>query len=421
MKKFITKKITKDNNEKKEEHSKTPANKERLLSATDSAMRSTKATNLFNSNTKFFQAKNETAREEIKSSYSTYRPQYNNINLSIEKITEITKQRELADKRNKDEMKEFLNEFGINRAKFKSEVEKKIETKTLIKHYEKNSEPYIEDELQIEQMEEQRAKLKREMSLINHTSSRFSSSSTIRKISTFKIDDKRKYSIQTLNIEKQITIKPKIPIKINTSNIKNIDADNKIITNPEEIVVNVKMKNSKFKNKELLFTKWKAKESIPSDLMSVNTDRINDLRNKYSKMLNVKEVDTEKDNYKDYFTPLSAYDSMNFEMFKIPTKEKKMKWNRPLTSYQIVRNNFDPNNLLQQRKTYSKLKYTEMNTLTETVQKNKKNTNLFLQIQEAFSPFDDNVYPKYYLPFSEYGMLARPAEVIEKKKRLKGK
>ena len=70
LKKFMRNKIIKENNPKNRQESKTLLEKERLLSATDSAMRSTNTTNFLNTNTKFFKAKNETAKEEIKSSYS---------------------------------------------------------------------------------------------------------------------------------------------------------------------------------------------------------------------------------------------------------------------------------------------------------------------------------------------------------------
>jgi len=75
---------------------------------------------------------------EIKSSYSTFRPKYDYKNLLIEKNILTAKQKELAEKRNEEEMKEFINEWGISRARYIEEVEKKNETKKLLKLYEKN-------------------------------------------------------------------------------------------------------------------------------------------------------------------------------------------------------------------------------------------------------------------------------------------
>lgn len=75
---------------------------------------------------------------EIKSSYSTLRPRYDYTNLVIEKNSMNMKHKEIAEKRNQEEMKEFINEWGISRARYVEEVEKKNEIKRMLKFYEKN-------------------------------------------------------------------------------------------------------------------------------------------------------------------------------------------------------------------------------------------------------------------------------------------
>jgi len=403
-------------------------------------MRSTNTTNFYNNtltnfHTNHIESKTDSKTEttepseklEIKSSYSTYRPQYNINNLNIEKITEITKQRELAEKRNKEEMKEFLNEFGINRAKFKSEVEKKMETKNLIKFYEKNILETRKEDKSLEEKENilpAQLQEDNEIPVVKRNSSmsaRLSlnaNSLLIRKESIPNLEFKHKKSINPTVIENVVNImKPINPIKINTNNIKNLNEENKIKINPDEVIVNIKTKASQANNRDKIFKLINRKDHIPSDLIGTNFDKVNDLRNKYSKMLNIKEIDDAKDNYKDYFSPLSAYDLANGDVLSVSPYEKKVKPNRPLTSYEFVRKNFDSNNLLEQRKTLSGLKFRDITRWTEKISNNKKNSKLFSQIQEAFLPYEENIYPKYYLPFPDYGMLSRPPDVEEKKKR----
>ena len=93
-----------------------------------------------NSNTNFINnlPYNEIPTREIKSSYSTFRPKFDYSNLQVEKNNIQAKHKELAEKRNKEEMKEFLNEWGMSRAKYLEEIEKKNEIKKLLKFYEKN-------------------------------------------------------------------------------------------------------------------------------------------------------------------------------------------------------------------------------------------------------------------------------------------
>ena len=121
-------------------------NKQRLSSATSSVqMRSTfytanqtmtKFNNFTSQNTPLQPMDLQVdPRREIKSSYSYFRPTFDFPNLVTEKYLIQAKNRELAEKRHQEEMKEYLNEFGMNRARFKEEVEKKYDTKKIINFY----------------------------------------------------------------------------------------------------------------------------------------------------------------------------------------------------------------------------------------------------------------------------------------------
>lgn len=140
----------------------------RLLSAASSiALRTTNYTvNPNSTGNKFFTPTNIPNIEapfdpvrEIKSSYSTLRPKYDYSNLQIEKITLQHKNRELAEKRHQEEVKEFVNQWGISKAVYDEEINKKKDLKLVISHYEKvlnlcNNEQNINNEDEKESIKE---------------------------------------------------------------------------------------------------------------------------------------------------------------------------------------------------------------------------------------------------------------------------
>jgi hypothetical protein len=134
----------------------------RLLSASSSiALRTTNYTN--NTASKFFQPPNipidkvnETKfnpSREIKSSYSYFRPKYETNCMLVEKHFIDAKQKEAAEKRHQEEVKEYVNEWGMAKSFYKEEVEKKQDMKSLINYLE-NHKPKDKRKLYQEQVEE---------------------------------------------------------------------------------------------------------------------------------------------------------------------------------------------------------------------------------------------------------------------------
>lgn len=336
---------------------------------------------------------------EIKSSYSYYRPKYDYSNLVVEKTVMQAKHRELAEKRNQEEMKEFLNEFGISKARFNEEVDKKYDTKRVVKHYEeeyrKEEMSLVEDNLNCEdnQYEE------------NENFQNLKSELRNGEISNENIDDEN-YSYN----------------KVNNCNIKNLGTDNKICANPHEVKVSIKLKEKSINNTKSTWNIFASADKIPSELTVrlKSVDPVFNARQTYSKMLDIKEVDNPKTDYINHYNPMSAYDNSNVQVLSVSPKPGVNKV-RPKTGYEFVRDNFENDNLLKQRKTLNNFKLNDYTRLKDTLIKYNNTGVCFHSLKSAFQPSTEEVqYPKFFLPSSGFGILSRPVEAVGKgKKRVK--
>lgn len=384
------------------------ADKQRLQSATSSiALRSTQYT-ASQTHTKFFTPSNIPVEasfdpvREIKSSYSVFRPKYDYAHLMIEKNSIQAKHKELAEKRNQEEMKEFMNEFGLNKARYKEEAEKKFETQNLINYYENLIKPQQEEVEEKEFVEEKVQEVKKTVFLDGNE----------------KIDSK---DINTLDIAEDNSncrVNPPPIIKVDLNNIKNLGEDNKLNINREEVNINIKLKNAEGLKKESLDAIKNKNEKLPLDVVATvkAIDPVFNSRHTYSQMLDVKEVDNQKSEYKNNYNPLSAFDSANIEVMTLSPVMNKPK-NRPATGYEFVRDNFDGDNLLGQRQTLTNFKQDDYTKLRQTLLKFNNTTVSFRSLKQAFlPPAEDKHYPKFFLPVAGAGLLPRPVDGQPKKR-----
>jgi hypothetical protein len=347
---------------------------------------------------------------EVKSSFSYQRPKYEYSNLMVEKITHQAKNRELAEKRNQEEMKEFMNEFGISRSRFLEEVQKKRETKQVINHYEEKAK--LNQSLKEESDEDELKPVEAKTIFVEDEAS-------LKKLKSLDVN----------NDQTGIA-------KINTNFIKNLGPDYKLKTNSEEIVINIRVKEDLTKDAHSNLSKYNKKfDKIPSEVVSKikSADPIFNARHTYSKMIDVKEIDQPKTEYKKHYKPLSAFDSSNFPKMNINKKDhdyldhensfdkttnsKTFTKLRPSTGYQFVRENFDGGDLLKQRRLLSGFKVEEFNKLKATLIKNKNTTVCFASLRAAFvNPIDNTQYPKFFLPSAGGSLLSRPVDTTTKKR-----
>lgn len=420
---------------------------------------------------------------EIKSSYSTFRPRYDYSNLVVEKTNLAAKQKELAEKRNLEEMKEMLNEWGISRARYVEEVEKKHETQKLLKFYEKNLS-------NLNSMKNLNSELGTINSLANRNLSNFSSPSKKDVVSNKNLLDSPEKMLNEKDMPNQIflqspeknknkniiDINEKQPLKEELSllrleskekseftestekaeskkdiirknnskaenlirtratNLKNLDLNTKklICNKDEKKTINIKFKedSGNAKTRKIIKQMKSTLEKIPTDKVIIMKahDKVFEARHTYGTLLNVREIDNYKDGYKYHVTPLSLYDNLNVDNFKDKrfkaTEENKIEEpKRPSTGFEFLRSRYNKNpdadNFLNQRKNLT------IFNKENAFRSNSKIKNISYNIERIKSAFnppaDDKVYPKFFLPTPGFGLVVRAIDPNAKKKKKRGK
>jgi len=316
---------------------------------------------------------------EIKSSYSTFRPKYDYSNLMIEKNNLAAKQKELAEKRHQEEVKEMLNEWGNSRARYTEEVEKKHETQTLLKFYQKNLSNLNSIKNLNTDLGNMNSLLNKNLSnlsspmkeLVNNKNSFDSPAKEINnnnnidyeianqvflqspeknknkniidinekqifkeEISLMRLDSNEKTEIDKGGAEakhsknkseiiicKNPPAKARNLIRNRATKIKNLDPkSNKVTFNKDQQTIDIKFKEDagSERTKKIIKQMKSTLEKIPTDkviLMKAH-DKVFEARHNYGTLLNVKEIDNYKDGYKYHVTPLSLYDNLNVDNFK---------------------------------------------------------------------------------------------------------
>jgi len=335
-------------------------NNPRVSSANNSiGMRTTYYTDN-NTSTKFYVPQNNSVSEEEK--FDPMKNLYFNI---VDKTVTSAKQKESNEKRHLEEVKEFLNEWGLAKTSYKEHIEKKHDYKEIINFYDEQT-------------------INRET--INNEN--FRKSEIIEDLNTSGIfptgDENVKFK------------------KVYSDCARNIDGYDKVLTNPHEITVYIKAKDDYINNKEMrINNEIRKKEKIPSDMLGyVLFDKSFETRKIYGKLCDLKEIDNAKESNPDY-EPLSAYDNCNI---KLLTKQKIFEENRPMTGYDYVKHNIGKTGYLQLRQTFSAFNSNNVYRLHETLNKSNHNVNMN-QVRNAFlPPVENKNYSKYFLPLPGYGL-----------------
>lgn len=427
---------------------------------------------------------NEIPTREIKSSYSTFRPKFDYTNLQIEKNNIQAKQKELAEKRNKEEMKEFLNEWGMSRAKYLEEIEKKNEIKKLLKFYEKNmpnqgnndyknknydgnlntylnNSPYKDKER--ESRPESPIRNKEDFNDNNDNiipneiflSPKKNNDSVIN--SPIKMNKNNPKGEDNINSDPNIIsielitavvdsenffqerqIKAEEEIKINKNLIRNkakvinLDKKNRITVNKEEKKVEMKFATEGNTNKTISIIKQMKKtlEKIPTDkvILLKAQDKVYETRHNWGNLLNVKEIENYKDGYKHHVTPLSLYDNVNQEKLEELEKMEKLEKvkedkKRPSTGFEFLRSRYNKNNdsdNLLKQRKNLSEFYSEKPFVNE--EKARKMSYNSERVKSAFLlPTEEKKYSRYFLPTPGFGLLIKPVDPFAKKGKTRAK
>ena len=340
-------------------------------------------------------------RKEIKSAYSFNRPEYELAHLKIEKEIIEAKNIEMREKRSQEEIKKFMDEAAVAKAKYKEKREIKFNIDNIVKEYEKtfkidkNAEQLIDEQMKIELNDKdskidefKSVNLSYKKPLVVHTS----------KIGSFSIDDKVKGNkiFTGLNREKDSKIvelkkiSSKYPNcfsninnKVIYSKIENRNAllsrkqrelktDNvnkgltvqqnnnikELISENQEKIIKLSLKSSKSELFDKIKKDQKQSLKIKYDTVAFNlvSDPILRSRIQSAKICDVKEIAPKKMDYVQYYIPLSAFDEINYKSYTGKFYRSRQKYNRPKTASEFAIRNYKQyeNNYLALRRDMTK-------------------------------------------------------------------
>ena len=354
-------------------------------------------------------------RKEIKSAYSYNRPDYQLVQLKIEKKIMESKNIELREKRNQEEIKKFMDEAAMAKAKFNEKREIKFNIDNIVKEYEKtfkidkDANKLIEEQKEKE-LNNEELKIK-EFKNINQSYLK-TICATQPKVSNLSINDNLNDNKNNIGLNTEGTIRQSNNVEFNKisskfpncfSNVNNKIVYSKIenksvLLNRKEVensnenkedlseldnkknIKDIKADNTEnnYKlslqiNKSELFDKLKKDQDkslkIKYDTVAFNmvNDRILKTRIQSAKICDVKEIAPKKMDYVQYYMPLSAFDELNYKTYTEKFNKPKKKYNRPKTASEFALRNYKhyENNYLLLRKEMTKFYGQEMESMNK--------------------------------------------------------
>lgn len=327
-------------------------------------------------------------KREIKSAYAFNRPECDLKQLNIEKEIHHAKNIEIREKRSQEEIKIFMDEAAMAKAKYKEKRETKFSIDNIIKEYEKtfkvdkSTEQLINEQLKNAENSENN-KLT-EFKNLNNNYSQMQNNNQIdmKKISPkfpncyTNVNNKVVFTAventqdliaqkEANNLKEQQNQNSNNNKNNNDTNInpeeekkKEVDIKELIIDKQEIKNENVSLKPSKSE----IFDKLKNEEENTNKLkydslaFEVVHNPVLKTRIQSAKMCNVKEIDPKKLRYTDYCIPLSAYDEVNYKSYTEKFTRPKQKLTRPKTASEFAIRNFKKyeNNYLALRQEMTK-------------------------------------------------------------------
>lgn len=361
--------------------------------------------------------------KEMRSSINFYKPENQLHLINIEKNVLLRKNKDIAEKRYEEEKKEMLDQWGMARSQYKSNLNHKQDIMRITNYFEKK---IRNKEISTNQYSTHRLSNvitesdKMSSDIMRKTGNTFLNSIQNSNISNMenkldKVDiltnEANNYVDQNdSNLEKPIfnNIKPIDPIV--SSNFVNIKENKKKI----KITSNMTIKPEKIFSKEGLINNMVKNEKINSDaifLLKLNPKV--EQRKLYSKITNCNEIDNVKNGYQSHFNPLSSFDNKNIARHDIYSLKSGSLFlsnvkGRPTTGSDMLRmNKFESSNLLNSRKTMSEFSKNLYNKL----ESDKRFSSIKDMNKSFVAPEDKKIYGFSFLPNYSSCLLDKPVEI----------
>ena len=399
---------------------------------------------------------------ETKFSYSYNRPKYDYNTMIVENNIMRRKLKELKEKRTKEEIKEKIDKFGTEKAKYKESIINKFEMKNIINMY-VNSNEFNSNLLQKYKLKTSGIKnmfpkkITRNKNDISNVKSCDDNDNKYKSKENMPIlkDNTKRSNSQVYKNFSFLREEPKMEI----NQIKNLDNNSKKILEKEkqEIkVVKIKLKQPKEKIKKKHMNLKENYSDIPNDAIynvfnrnplfkqKFLYDKICDIRFKKDEATNKDETENDESESEYHNFYMSAYDFGNIKKLEKFSKTPSEKNKPKRSNNENIIETFDSNkdNFLNFRKTmnswkkdnfeklYSRIKYKEIIEHSNFTPDSKyvsfkRKINLRQRKQNSLldamvNPIEQSSYPKYFLPRSG-SMLLNRKTVNEKKGKSKKK
>lgn len=363
--------------------------------------------------------------KEIRTSINFYKPENQLHCINIEKNVLLRKNKDIAEKRYEEEKKEMLDQWGMARSQYKSNLNFKQDMMRITNYFEKKirtkeirTNQYSTHRLSNVLTESDKMStdhMRKTGNTFNNSAFSNNQSNLENKLDKSQIMTKTNEVTNELdpnesNAEKPIlnNIKPIDPIV--SSNLAVIKENKKKI----KITSNMIIKPEKIISKEGLINKLVDNEKINSDaifLLKLNPKL--EHRKLFSKITNCKEIDNVKNDYQSHFNPLSSFDNKNLtrhDIYSLKTGNTFLSnvKGRPTTGADMLRmNKFESKNLLNSRKTMS-----EFNKNLSFKLESDKRFNSIKNLNKSFvAPEDKKIYGFSFLPNYNSCLLDKPIEI----------
>lgn len=351
-------------------------------------------------------------KKEVKGSYSYVRPDYEFSKLVVEKEIIRAKNKEMKEKRNQEEMKIYLDEFGKSKAKYKEEKERKFDHVNIVNACAKTFKVEKKEE-ELQEEEEEKEDNLSDVKSIHSNEDKEPEKNPNFPDNTTNINNKILYT-QIENLPNQ---NKETPATSQRKSIQEtISGDNTIVN------FTIYLEADKRKLIKNLQEKKDTLTMIKPDTFAMSTvdDKVLKARMQSAKMCNVKEIMGPKLGYTHHFVPLSAYDYLNYQTYGVEKLEPKPKLERPKTASEFALRNFDKysDNFLGLRKKMNDYKQEEIDRMTDLVF-NGDNCNKRINAFENATIIPRIVEQKtnYYYPRPATSLLPKPPEIPGKKKK----
>ena len=370
--------------------------------------------------------------KEIKGGFSYARPDYEYPHLIVDKDVIRSKHREMNEKRIQEEVKDMVNGFGVSRARFKQNVNKNKEMKTIINTYEKILLDLKEKEIKsnfTRKKTQQQINTEEDNDNINNDNN-----------NTNNNDNEPPLKVTNEQVNTNNSTEEKSKVNINNiqyiSNQSNTESTLNFMEyiNQEkhkEKIITINFKSSKFNKLDILLhgqlrNKYKSDAELEEKIQHANnedekaqlqktkkkaslpSETLSSLRQR-NKVFNYRILGStmnefnlyERDRHKKYLQPLSGYDPIFVKQFNI--KRHYTEDNNGIVNSNSNNNYFlqtfskFPNDFLKMRKSFSK--FNELQFQRSKVFK-KGNKKFKVHMKQMSSAVKDShmMFPEGYLP-----------------------